>query len=283
VTIARRTATAVVLIGLAALGWLFYSWLRDSSLVGVRHVKITGISARSAPAVRRVLRETAMRMTTLHVDTGELRRAVEAFPEVRSVSADADFPSTLKIRVHQYHPVALLTTATGQHVAVASDGTFLPRLTAGAKLPAVGVASLAGAKRLGDSKQLTLVHVTAGAPAALRPQLARADATGRGIRVTMRRGPTILFGSAERVAAKWAAATRVLADPSSEGATLLDVRLPERPAASGFGGATPVEGLAGVSPGADAGATGAQGAVAAPISPDATGATGANGLAPAQP
>ena len=34
------------------------------------------------------------------------------------------------------------------------------------------------------------------------------------------------------MAAKWAAVTRVLADPSSGGATVLDVRLPDRPAAS---------------------------------------------------
>jgi hypothetical protein len=48
----------------------------------------------------------------------------------------------------------------------------------------------------------------------------------------MRTGPTLRFGAPQRVAAKWAAVTRVLADPSSGGATLLDVRLPERPAAT---------------------------------------------------
>jgi cell division protein FtsQ len=43
-----------------------------------------------------------------------------------------------------------------------------------------------------------------------------------------------MLGSTERPRAKWAAAARVLSDSSSEGATYIDVRLPERPAAGGF-------------------------------------------------
>jgi hypothetical protein len=48
----------------------------------------------------------------------------------------------------------------------------------------------------------------------------------------MRTGPTLRFGAPQRLAAKWAAVARVLADASSGGATELDVRLPERPAAT---------------------------------------------------
>ena len=44
-------------------------------------------------------------------------------------------------------------------------------------------------------------------------------------------GPVLYFGDSHRLAAKWAAASRVLADASSRGATYLDLRLPERPAA----------------------------------------------------
>jgi hypothetical protein len=82
----------------------------------------------------------------------------------------------------------------------------------------------------------TLVRVLAGAPAALRPQLERAYLApeGRGILVAMREGPTLELGTSARLAAKWAAATRVLAAPSSLGADEIDVRLPERPAARGF-------------------------------------------------
>jgi cell division protein FtsQ len=56
----------------------------------------------------------------------------------------------------------------------------------------------------------------------------------RGWTLPLRRGPTLYFGGSERLAAKWAATATVLADPTSNGATYLDVRLPERPAAGGL-------------------------------------------------
>jgi hypothetical protein len=83
------------------------------------------------------------------------------------------------------------------------------------------------------------VRVLAGAPEPLRSQLDRAYAApaGRGILIAMRSGPTLDFGTSARLAAKWASATRVLAAPSSTGASEIDVRLPERPAARGFASA----------------------------------------------
>jgi cell division protein FtsQ len=50
----------------------------------------------------------------------------------------------------------------------------------------------------------------------------------------LRNGPVLYFGGTERLRAKWIAASRVLADRSSAGATYLDLRLPERPAAGGL-------------------------------------------------
>ena len=40
----------------AAVGWLGWSWLRDSSLVQVEHVEVSGLTTRDAPAIRRALR-----------------------------------------------------------------------------------------------------------------------------------------------------------------------------------------------------------------------------------
>ncbi len=52
-----------------------------------------------------------------------------------------------------------------------------------------------------------------------------------GFTVAMRGGLLLYFGDATRPHAKWRSAARVLADPSSAGATYVDVRAPERPAA----------------------------------------------------
>jgi cell division protein FtsQ len=258
-------AGAVLLIaGTGVLG--FFLWLRDSSLVRVEHVKITGLTTRDSPAIRRTLRQAAMRMTTLHYDAGTLEQAVEAFPAVESVSASADLPKTLKIRVREHRPVAALQSGDGRQVAVASDGTLLPRSRRGA-LPSVEVDAIPGGGRLGDkSPEELLVVVLAGAPAELRPLLDRAYGASDGVRVAMRTGPTLRFGAPRRVAAKWAAVARVLADPSSGGATELDVRLPERPAATFGGEPAPAEATP---PATDQ----------APVT-DPVGATGATGAQP---
>jgi cell division protein FtsQ len=258
----RRFVVGMVALIAAAALLGFYLWLRDSPLVQVEHVKITGLTTRDAPAIRRTLRQAAMRMTTLHYDERALGQAVDGFPAVESVSASPDYPKTLQIRVREHRPVAALESSDGRRVAVASDGTLLPRSTRGS-LPSVKVDALPSGGRLDESAEERLVAVLAGAPPELRPLLQRAYSTSDGVRVAMRTGPTLRFGAPRRVAAKWAAVTRVLADPSSGGATLLDVRLPERPAAS-FGdetqpaSAAPTQGDG--EQAAVAGATGAAGA-----------------------
>ena len=51
----------------------------------------------------------------------------------------------------------------------------------------------------------------------------------------LRDGPELIFGSAGDARGKWRAAARVLAEPSSAGATYLDLRVPKLVAAGGVG------------------------------------------------
>jgi cell division septal protein FtsQ len=238
-TQARRPLLAIGVIALVGLGWVGWGWFRDSSLVKVRHVEITGVSnSPDAEAVKRELKQSALAMTTLHVDDRKLQHAVSAYPIVRAVSAAGNFPSSIQIKVHEYTPVAALTAPDGRSVPVAFDGTLLPRL-AKEKLPAVAVSAMPAHDGFENTRVRTLVTALAGAPGPLRSQLdnAHLSSTGQGILVAMRDGPTLELGTSARLAAKWASATRVLAAPSSTGASEIDVRLPERPAARGFASA----------------------------------------------
>jgi cell division protein FtsQ len=237
-TLARRAALGVGAVVVVALAWLGWGWFRDSPLVKVRHVQIAGVSdSPDAAAIRRRLNEAARGMTSLHVDVRELRHAVSAYPIVETVSAKGNFPSTVRVTVHEYVPIAALAGPDGTSVPVAFDGTLLPRARA-QKLPVVAVTATPQRNGFESRRVAALVRVLAGAPAPLRGQLGRAYLEKEGgIHVSFRTGPTLEFGTSGRVAAKWASATRVLAAPSSSGATAIDVRLPERPAASGFGGA----------------------------------------------
>jgi cell division protein FtsQ len=229
--ISPRFVAGFVALVVAVLGWMGWMWFRDSSLVRVDEVHVSGLTTRDGPAIRRTLRQAALRMTTLHYSEEELRSAVKPFPAVESVSAEAQFPHKLVIRVREHEPVAALVSGDGRRVAVASDGTLLPQERA-TRLPGVKVDAIPGDGRLGKGTESVLVGVIARAPDELRPLVERAYRAGDGVRVAIEGGPTLRFGAPIRLAAKWAAAARVLADTPAAGAESLDLRIPERPSAA---------------------------------------------------
>jgi cell division protein FtsQ len=229
----RRLAAALGATALATCGYLF--WFRDSSLVGVERVAVSGLTTRDAGRVRDALSAAARGMTTLHVRTEELEDAVSGYPVVRSVRASADFPHTLRIRVIEHRAVARVSAAGAGPIPVAADGTVLRGLPMEGRLPLVRATDALPGRRVSDPRTLRLLRVAGTAPAPLANRLDRvSERRGRGIFVRLRRGTVLLFGDASRLRAKWAAAARVLADASARGATYVDLRLPERPAAGGL-------------------------------------------------
>jgi cell division protein FtsQ len=209
-------------------GWL---WLRNSALVAVEHVRVVGVHGREAHAIDAALREAAMRMSTLNVNTGALRAAVAPFHVVRDLRVSAGFPHTLRIRVIEQPPVAALVVE-GVRTAVAADGAVLGPSLLSSSLPVVPGATgdMLGGGRVHSAAALGALAVMGAAPPALAGWVARVFSGREGLTVTMRNGLQLYFGDATRPHAKWLAATRVLADPSSAGAWYVDVRLPERPA-----------------------------------------------------
>ena len=188
--------------------------------------------ARSGGQVREALSDAARDMTTLHVKTGELRTAVDPYPTVLDVSTDADFPHGLRIAVHERNPIGAVVAGT-QRVPVAADGTLM-RTTSSAELPEISAKALPGGSHASDPGVRHAVAVLSAAPPVLRARVRRVYVGERGWTLPLRNGPVLYLGGSERLAAKWAAIVAVLADPTSTGATYLDVRLPERPAAGGL-------------------------------------------------
>lgn len=220
-----------VAVSLAA-GW--FLWFRDSSFASVEKVRIAGVSGPQSQTIRRALADAGLGMTTLHVREGDLRAAVSDYPIVRSVSAQGDFPHVLRIQVHLNLPVGALKTASGR-IPVAADGTVLRDVPLTPGLPVLSTAAAAPPTRVSSGRQLWLVTAVATAPADLRGRVKQVLVRGDdGLVAIMRRGPDLIFGDASRMRAKWMAAARVLADASAKGATYIDLRLPERPAAGGL-------------------------------------------------
>jgi cell division protein FtsQ len=173
-------------------------------------------------------------MTTLHVREADLRAAVADYPIVRSITAEGDFPHLLRVQVQLNLPVGALKTASGR-IPVAADGTVLRDVPVTSGLPELSTAAAAPPAHVGEGRQRWLVTTVAVAPSGLRARIKRVLVRGDdGLVAIMRRGPDLIFGDASRMRAKWMAAARVLADASAKGATYVDLRLPERPAAGGL-------------------------------------------------
>ena len=209
-----------------------YLFVRDSDLVRVERVAVRGASGPDAPKVEATLRRVAADMTTLNADAGRLREAVARFPTVDDVAVDRDLPNDLTITVLERRAVGVVGVGGGQ-VPVTADGRLLRGATAPRDLPALALPR-DPTNRVDDPRGRRLLAVLAAAPDRLRRRARRAYLGPRGLTVAMRDGPSIFFGRASDLRAKWQAAARVLADPTAEGARYIDVRVPERAAAGGL-------------------------------------------------
>jgi cell division protein FtsQ len=238
----RVALAVVVLLALVGGGWL---WVRDSSLVAVRKVTISGAYGPDAAQIRSALTLSARNMTTLDVRVDQLRTAVGPYPVVKDLRVSTQFPHGLRIRVIEHLPVGALL-AGGHAVAVTGDGTLLHDVPTGS-LPEVPVRLLPGGTQVTDRPTLDALALLSVTPARLLSRVAQVtDGGAHGLVVQLRSGPSIYFGDASELGAKWTAATEVLADSSSAGASYIDVTDPSRPAA----GASPAAvAAAGLSPG----------------------------------
>ena len=227
---------AGVVVAAFALGGGWF-WFRDSSVAQVRDVFVTGLSSAEEPQIREALKNAALDMTTLHVREDQLRAAVAQYPSIAGLSTDAKFPHKLSIEVRERVAVAAIESGGGGRVAAAGDGRVLRGMKSSG-LPALRVARAPAGQRVTDRRTLGALGVAGVAPPALRPRIERLWSGERGLTLDLRNGPDLVFGSGSDAARKWLAAVRVLADPSSQGATYLDLRVPDRVAAGGLG---PVE------------------------------------------
>jgi cell division protein FtsQ len=233
-------AAAVALV----LGSLYHFWLRDSSLVAVNDVTVTGLTTKEGPRIRAMFEAVAEDMTTLHVRTEELEEAARAFPVVGSIHVEPDFPHGLRIEVEE-RPAAALVSVDGVPLPVAGDGTVLRGLRPPEGLPLLRMEKPATDGRVTDPQTLRALLIAGAAPAGFAQRIDRVgEGPEQGIVVELEDGPEVIFGDADYAIEKWTAAVRVLADADAAGATYIDVRLPERPVAGGL----PVETIEPVAP-----------------------------------
>lgn len=211
-----------------------YLWLRQSSLVAVRDVQISGITASDGDKVRAALESAAKDMTTLHVREEILHDATAPYSSVDDLKVEADFPHTLRIQVVERRAVAAIARPGTRRVPVTSNGTLLRGVTAERDLPSVNLKSDPAGTRVTDRRVLNALAVASAAPLPLRGKTDQVKVDKRGVIVDLKNGPELIFGERADADKKWAAAARVLAEISAQGATYLDLRIPGRVAAGGL-------------------------------------------------
>jgi cell division protein FtsQ len=223
---------AAVLVLAALLTGAFF-WVRQSSLVAVQRVTITGVSGPNATAIRQALVQTAERMTTMTMDPRRLKAAVAQYSVVRSLRVSAHLPHSATIAVFEQVPVGVFGGTT-----VSARGTLLRSVPASTRtLPTITAKGSSGSSGGASGSTVTGtaradVYLLGAAPYPIIAKLATAGwEPGRGLTATLRDGPILYFGDDTELAAKWRSVIRVLADPSSAGASYIDVTDPNRPAA----------------------------------------------------
>jgi len=230
---------ALLSLALGAGAWL---WLRSSSLVSVQRVAVSGVQGPDARAIEAALTQAARRQSTLDLHPAALRAAVAQFPVVRDLRAIPSFPHGLRIEVREQLPVAALNVG-GERTAAAGDGVVLGPALLWGTLPTLTAAfDPVPGQRLHNPTLIAALTVLGAAPRPLLRFVARVYSGPKGLTVLMRNGLLAYFGDATRPHAKWFALARVLADRSSAGASYVDVRLPERPAAGFSGSGAPAAG-----------------------------------------
>ena len=100
----RLPRVAVWVLAVLALLGAGLLWLRDSSLVAVQKVTVTGLTGPEAARVTERLTAAAQDMTTLHVRDDQLRAVVQPFPVVKSVTAQSRLPAHAADHRHRERP-----------------------------------------------------------------------------------------------------------------------------------------------------------------------------------
>ncbi|MDT3398760.1 FtsQ-type POTRA domain-containing protein [Streptomyces sp. B1866] len=223
-------AVTAVLLG-AGVAWVLYGsgWLR------AERVTVHGTRALNPDVVRRAA-AVPLGSPLASVDTGAVAARLRArLPRIAEVDVTRSWPHTISVTVRERHAQAVLRQA-GRYVEVDADGVRFGTLTSrprGVPLLEVEPDGSAAARRFGaDRLRREAVRCVTQLPPAVRADTRSVRVRSYdSITVELTAGRTVVWGSAERGAAKARTLTALMkAEPDADH---FDVSAPSAPAASG--------------------------------------------------
>jgi cell division protein FtsQ len=229
----RRQVIAGAVLLVVAVG--LYQLAR-SPLFGLSAVRVQGVDATTRAAVLAAAGlHPGEPYLAIHLD--EVRRRVAVLPAVASVKVSRAYPSSLRITVVKRRPTAVASSGADRWL-VAGDGTVLQQVSGHpAGLPLVGGVPLPPGVRPGTrlppgNSLANALTALDGMDLALRRQVTGVTARSiDSLQFQLRGGALVLYGLAERQAAKDAAVLLVQKQLRSEGKQVvrIDVRSPSTP------------------------------------------------------
>ncbi len=218
--VVRRVAAALVVLAvLAGAGWL----VLYSDYVTAERVEVSGTTTVPDVRVRRAA-DVPTGTPLARVDLGGVRARVEAIPAVRSVEVSRGWPHAIRIRVQEREPVGVIERG-GRLQALDAAGVLFGGFDARPRrLPLVVAGDDA------DSEALTEAgKVLASLPGGV---LRRVDtvqvSSPDDVRLQLRGGPRVLWGSAESSTQK-AEVLAAMMRHAARGVQEVDVSVPDRP------------------------------------------------------
>lgn len=239
----RRRAlvlAGVVLGAVAAMVGVLFTPLLD-----VDHVRVEGAGTLQIDeALRTSGVETGARM--VEVDLAEVRDTLLQVPGVRSATVEREWPSTIRVRLSQEVPLAVVRSGERETV-ISTIGRVMDGAAVEGLVPVeVEQLELVEGAREGERSVSEVVLAAAQtvqrlAPAA-REQVAAAQLSATGsLSLVLTDGATIRFGSTEDLPEKLTAAEGVLGQVQPACREVIDVQEPSRVTVSRRAGCQPAQ------------------------------------------
>lgn len=194
----RRQLLVVGVAGTVVLAVLVTWLIAFSSVFGVRHVEVRGVSVLTADQVRAAA-DISNGTPLVRVDTNAITERVEQLPEVESAQVSTSFPSTVVITVEERVAVGYVRRGGQVHLVDHTGALFRTVDSPPAELPHFVLPT-------GDQQRDTAAAVAAVAGALPRTLLGQVrsiqalDPTA--ITLVLTRQRQVRWGSAERTAEK---------------------------------------------------------------------------------
>jgi cell division protein FtsQ len=235
----RRRLALLCLAVAVVLAPAGYWILANSSAFAVSGIAVSGGGGIVSAEARQAAANAVKGQSLLQVDAGDVARAIERLPYVRTATVDRSFPHTLSVRITTYHPAATIKSGKTAYL-VSSDGRVLSEgVPDRSSLPVIRVAdglTLAPGTRVRAGAVAAALDVLRSTPSAFVRRvghLHKVTTDDTGLVAVIGRGLQLRLGSADQIDLKLQVAVRVLrsVQPATRSAlAYVDISVPGRPA-----------------------------------------------------